>query len=58
MDEIKAKVFANSKCKKCHGLGYLRSQTSGQGKTIRKDRDILQTIKYCSCVDKNVIKYS
>jgi len=58
MDEKKVKIFANSKCKQCHGKGTLTYQTGVYSKTIKKEEGVLQSKIFCDCVAKNIQKYS
>jgi len=47
-----AKIYAKSKCKDCRGRGYYLLDM------IDKNRPTDKYLQYCSCVYKNMKKYS
>ena len=52
-----ARMYADSNCKYCHGVGYLKTQIAVDGGTIRKNQPTEMTVSYCTCVRKNSRKY-
>ena len=47
-----AKIYAKNKCKDCHGKGYYLLDM------VDKNRPLDKYLQYCSCVYKNMKKYS
>ena len=47
-----AKIYAKNKCKDCHGKGYYLLDMAV------KNRPLDKYLQYCSCVYKNMKKYS
>lgn len=58
IDKEEAFLYANPKCKKCYGKGYISTQIPIYGKSIRKNLPNTQSLSYCSCFYKKKKKFS
>lgn len=58
VDKDQAFLYANPKCKHCHGKGYSTSQLPLVGHSFKKGSPSRETYAYCTCYYKKKKKFS